>query len=104
MGYVTSFKLEVKIGNTDLIEVLRGQNDEAAYALEDDGSTCEGAKWYDHEVDMKAFSSEYPEALFLLSGEGEDSDDIWKKYFKNGRVQVCKAKITFDDFDEKKLV
>lgn len=60
-------------------------------------------KWYDHEKDMKTYSQKYPEVLFILSGEGEESGDIWRKYFKNGRVQTCKAKITFDEFDESKL-
>ena len=50
------------------------------------------------------FSVDYPEHLFILEGEGEDSGDIWKQYIKNGKSQRCEAKITFDEFDENKLV
>lgn len=60
-------------------------------------------KWYEHEKDILAISRRFPKILFILEGEGEDSGDIWKKYFKNGKIQVCKAKITFDEFDESKL-
>ena len=61
-------------------------------------------KWYIHEQDMKELSKIYPETTFLLEGEGEDSEDIWRKYFKNGKMQVCKAEIVFPAFDESKLV
>jgi len=61
-------------------------------------------KWYEHENDMKAVSKEYPDVIFKLEGEGGNSlYDIWVKYFVNGKMQTAEAKITFDDFDEKKL-
>lgn len=63
----------------------------------------ESVKWYDHEKDMRDFSRKYPEVVFELSGEGEENGDIWKAYFKNGKMQRCKAIITFDSFDEAKM-
>lgn len=60
-------------------------------------------KWYDWETHMKALSREYPDVLFTLSGDGEENGDLWKAYFKNGKCQYEKAKITFDAFDENKL-
>ena len=60
-------------------------------------------KWYEHETDVKSVSTEYPDVIFALIGDGEDSGDQWIKYFKNGKMQICRAKITFDDFDESKL-
>lgn len=63
----------------------------------------ESCKWYDHDKDMVAVSRDFPDTLFELSGEGEESGDIWKKYFLNGKVQVAKAKIIFEEFDVKKL-
>lgn len=52
---------------------------------------------------MKNLSKKFPSVLFILEGEGEENDDIWKKYFKDGKVQECAAKITFDPYDETKL-
>ena len=103
MGYTTTYTLEVKTGNTDLISELRATCDEAMYAIDDCGETEESCKWYDHEKDMKAFSKEHPEAVFKLAGIGEEQPDMWIKYFCNGRMQVCNAVITYDDYDYKKL-
>jgi hypothetical protein len=61
-------------------------------------------KWYDHDDDMKKVSLKYPEIIFKLHGEGEESGDIWDKYYKNGKVQKAAAKISYDEFDESKLV
>lgn len=64
---------------------------------------ADSCKWYDHEEDLKRVSERFPTVLFTLSGEGEESGDIWRKYFKDGKMQKCEAKITFDEFDEAKL-
>ena len=60
-------------------------------------------KWHNHDSDMAFFSEKYPESLFILKGEGEESGDIWIKYFLNGKMQRAEAKITFEEFDESKL-
>ena len=63
----------------------------------------ESCKWYDHEEDMKKISRMFPSVTFDLYGEGEESGDIWHKYFKNGKMQECPARIVFDEYDERKL-
>lgn len=57
----------------------------------------DSCKWYDHEKDMKALSVQFPAYAFFLSGEGEEAGDLWKKYFFRGKMQVAKAKITYDN-------
>lgn len=92
-------------GNTpeDTIADLRDTNEEAKYALDNDGSSTQETKWYDWEKDMREFSKKYPTALFTLSGKGEEAGDIWKAYFINGKAQIAKARIVIDEFDPKKL-
>lgn len=51
--------------------------------------------WYDHSKDMKAISKQFPSVLFRLRGVGEDNHDMWVKYYKGGREQVCPAVIYF---------
>lgn len=53
------------------------------------------AKWYDNSYDMMKFSRLFPDVTFRLSGDGEDRDDSWHKYFHNGEIEECRAKIIF---------
>jgi hypothetical protein len=55
---------------------------------------------YDEMLDL---SKQFPETVFCLYGEGEGSEDMWYTYYKNGKLQHCPAKITFDVYDESKL-
>lgn len=103
MGYYTRHNLEIIKGCTGLISELRDSCDDAKYSFGDDGRCEESTKWYSHEEDLISFSKKHPEAIFLLHGEGEENLDVWREYYKNGRVQVCKAIISFDDFNENKL-
>lgn len=111
MGYYTRYELKVeykdktkKLENPEnFIALLRRECKCAEYALDEDGDTAEFCKWYESSKDIKKFSKKYSNLLFTLSGDGEQSGDIWKEYIVNGKSQECKAKITFDDFDESKL-
>lgn len=129
MGYYTQYRLDIyrddrnkelkanpkEIGadpygeedwddENDPIAVLRGFSDDAAYAIDENGDTSEGTKWYSHDEDLIKLSKKFPEIVFRLHGEGEEPGDLWDKYYKNGKTQFCKAKIVFDDFDEDELV
>ena len=63
------------------------------------------AKWGSHEDDMRVISSLFPGVLFLLTGEGEEWGDRWKKYFLNGKMHRVDARISieYDEFDPAKL-
>ena len=60
-------------------------------------------KWYDYDEEMLELSKQFPETVFCLYGDGEESMDVWYKYYKNGKSQYCPAKVTFDEYDESKL-
>lgn len=100
MGYYTDYELDV-IGTEDTI-VNHAEEIEsiAGYSGLFDGEL----KWYAHERNMREHSIKYPDLLFKLNGEGEEgSDDVWIKYFKNGKMQLAEGKITFDEFNENSL-
>lgn len=105
MGYYTQFSLKVLENDEhpSLIEIFREENDHANWALEDSGDCRDSAKWYDCDKDMKTFSEKHPEALFELSGVGEESDDIWKQWWQNGKCQTTKGVIVFEEFDRNKM-
>ena len=35
---------------------------------------------------MLKLSLEFPEYVFILDGEGEESGDIWRSFYKNGKM------------------
>jgi hypothetical protein len=108
MGYCTRYELEVFEGELSISEILSKESEEGTfdgldYAIDTNGEYEQECKWYEHEADMHFLSLRYPEITFLLSGEGEESGDVWKKYFKNGKMQHCPAVITFAKYNEAKL-
>jgi len=110
MGYYTTYNLDIqdtefnthpRMGH--LIQTLREQNENAAYAFDEHGGAEESTKWYDHDTDLIEFSKGKMDALFVLEATGEEAGDLWRTYYLNGQKQICKAKITFDEFDVTKL-
>ena len=100
MGYYTKYELKSDpdiIGTTEFKEKFNKICGWSSYVLE------ESLKWYRHEENMREISKSYSATLFLLSGEGEESGDIWRKYFWNGKMQYCEAIVTFEEFDVLKL-
>lgn len=98
MGYYTRFELEVNVGRDSDVDYEEVVEDVVGYHPFDDET-----KWYSFKEDMKDVSKLHPKALFELSGEGEESGDIWKAYFRDGKMQMCRAKIVVDRFDESLL-
>ena len=111
MGYYTCYSLEVRTADnsathpkqSDILTMLREENENASYALDEEGATKDDAKWYDNEDDLKEFSKKHADALFILHGDGEGSDDFWYAYFKNGLMQIAQGRIEYDEFEESKL-
>ncbi len=104
MGYLTEYNLKIKgVDTSEVVKHLREHSEHAFYAIDENGDYASETKWYEHENEMKEFSSQYPNAIFKLSGEGEQNGDIWKKYFKDGKMQIARAIIIFEDYDESKL-
>lgn len=121
MGYLTNYKLDWQgavstirpcprcdgkgtVPVDDVVEefinsepFLYKNTEPIARSLED---SC---KWYEHEDDMKRLSLKFPDVLFTLRGEGEESGDVWVKYFKEGKMQVSKAEVKLEPFDATRL-
>lgn len=106
MGYCTDYKLTTKPRkelSLDDLETMSG-----GYCWDEDmghSYSLYDAKWYDHEAHMKKFSKkkDNKDLLFILSGEGEESGDLWQAYYKNGKSVHYQATLTFPEFDEKDL-
>ena len=101
MGYYTTHRLSIVSGNDGVTDYEQEITDFANYnyLFDDD------AKWYTCLEDMKSYSKKHPNVVFCIDGEGEASDDVWKAYFKDGKMFYTKAiiTVTFEDFSEDKL-
>jgi len=100
MGYYTQYKLSHdgdKIAELDgVLTQVTGYNWKGL-------DIGDSVKWYDFDVDMRKISKMFPFTLFTLCGEGEESGDIWKAYYKDGKCQHVQAKVVFEEFDEERL-
>lgn len=108
MGYYTNYELCSDILNDPkaskhIRELLHASTGCEWEAWGDCISPGHSMKWYEHTEDMIAISRLYPNAVFELSGWGEESADIWKKYFHYGKYQFEMAEIIIGEYNEDKL-
>ena len=109
MGYYTYFTLEVEGGPAEQRCPTCGHigewrwEDLISQFLDGYDPFQESCKWYEWEEDMRKFSARYPEWTFILEGDGEESDDRWRAYFKNGKAYTDTMEFLFPEFDESKL-
>jgi len=100
MGYYTRFSLSVISGDDHETDYEKEIGEISEY-----GSCFEDTiKWYSYQEDMKVLSLRHPNTLFKLSGVGEESGDLWNEYYLNGKFQRCKAIVSYEEYDESKLV
>lgn len=114
MGYYTNYYLEIE--NLDDFEPefemhvaeklvqITDQWDEAdlEYAARNRSPlnaliSDDSMKWYDHRDDMVKLSLEFPTCRFVLEGQGEDPEDMWREYYLNGHMQYAPARIEYDE-------
>lgn len=109
MGYYTTYILNVEMDTVDpvqresLQENIRRTSDyyhlfrdyKLGYSFE-----TEPIKWYGHDSDMLKLSSMYPSVEFILEGHGEERADIWRKYYKNGKVKRVEPEVVWPNREE----
>ena len=107
MGYYTAFSLTAEgLRDNDLPRLSRELTRMSVFDYTDtEHSDCwtAYAKWYDWDKDMLLLSTRFPKAVFCLHGDGEETEDMWDAYFKNGRTQFCHAEISYPPYDEASL-
>jgi hypothetical protein len=116
MGYTTSFSLTVdpvEMGDKieEFVEDAASGEDTYTtwwhnYALVYDGpgsgswSSLDMVKWYSYAEDVLEVSTHFPGALFELSGDGEESMDMWKFWARDGKGYQADVELVFPVFDE----
>ena len=113
MGYRTFFELTIHDANTfpkDGSELSESEQEEifnnsnitkirniSFEMLE------ESIKWYEFEEDMIEMSKENDNYVFVLHGDGEDSDDCWKCIFYQGKKECVNKIQSFPPINLSKL-
>ena len=89
-----------------IIDKFRDFSDDASYMLDSQGYSEEGGNGYNIESDMCKFSKKYPSLLFKLLCEPDSGFDEPSsiQYHKGGLVHKAKTTITYEEYDESKLV
>ena len=111
MGYYTGFELYIDSANgLDDPVIKKVENAIKELNIFEPGGNAEYGwsaytKWYDYEEDMRLLSYRFPDVVFELHGDGEESEDVWTHYYKGGRVQTDGLVVTYTyhKFDESKL-
>lgn len=113
MGYHTLHELRVRKPGKDqtwsqeeideLINALT-EKEIMGYALTDvfqEIPLCicgnEEVKWYDHDIDMIKISNQFPDYTFQLHGDGEEPDDVWFSYYKDGKHERCLGVVQYKE-------
>jgi hypothetical protein len=104
MGYYTDFTLSAE-GKGPVWDKLMRAKDKLVFSSGNydfvlgewlDRNYSQNIKWYEYEEDMKQLSKEWPNVLFILEGDGEETGDLWKAWFRNGGMHKLEAKIVFE--------
>lgn len=101
MGYYTSF--EINVTGTEDFETIHSTIEQVSdysfdqYPHTKSMSSCDTYKWYSWQDDMKEVSKRFPNSLFIVNGLGEEDGDIWRCYFRRGKMDHINAEIVFRD-------
>ena len=106
MGYYTYYDLEMHPAQTEdrWNEIRRAILAEIYECAPADVTEAEiecflqdSLKWYNYDEDMRRISLAYPDITFVLSGEGEEVEDMWKAYYNNGESEHIDAELVYPE-------
>lgn len=108
MGYYTDYVINAKdVYNPSVMDFISSFLKDAWGEFYSDENTwhMEETKWYNHEKDMLKLSKqpEVKDVLFKVDGDGEEKEDIWVKYFKNGKMVEYRPEVIWPKFSEDDL-
>jgi len=113
MGYYTYYEMEVhkdisfpkegsELDHDSAQQILRS-SEEAINRNVDLVMLEETLKWYSFGRDMRAISKEMENYVFVLYGDGEETDDVWKAMFYRGKMIRVEQKSYFPSMNLSKL-
>lgn len=103
MGYCSCFSLSAKPMTQDLYQKIDAELQLYTCYFEQDGIEngvghwCnQDDTWYSCRADMIQLSRTFPDVYFQLYVEGEDHNDDWRAFFKDGKYQENYAERVYE--------
>ena len=103
MGYCSCFSLSAKPMTQELYQKIDAELQLYTCYFEQDGIEngvghwCnQDDTWYSCRADMIQLSRTFPDVYFQLYVEGEDHNDDWRAFFKDGRYQENYAERVYE--------
>lgn len=111
MGYYSYYLLEAEGENEEAfyndmqedIVVLDNYSTLRDVVEYEDMAYNDSCKWYDFKEDMEKISKEYPNTLFTIYRSGEETSDMERVYFRNGKFEADIPQIRFAGPSERLL-
>lgn len=93
MGYYTYFHIKLENDVDDNVtKHIESGDDYVRSAL----FSGENMKWYGWQEWLQEATNLFPQAKITITGEGEESGDLWRAYAHQGTVQVSRAELRYD--------
>ena len=108
MGYYTNYVVEAKdVYDPSVHDYISNFLEKAYCKFNQNGDSwsIDEIKWYNHVNDMINLSKkpEVKDVLFEVDGEGEDREDSWIEYYKNGKMVEYRPEVIWPKFNEDDL-
>ena len=107
MGYNTYYTVEINDIPPKCMENIYSKIDSFLEDIWESSDTFIGGsyygRWYDWDRDLINLSSEYPEIFIVVDGDGEERDDFWRAFIKDGAIQYSGGHIVYDEYDPEKM-
>jgi len=112
MGYITSYNLlgynserefvdQAEMDDRSIEKIFDWVKFNTAGKMQFDW--LDDAKWYSWDEDMTKLSLAYPDVIFELYGDGEETDDVWKAVFYRGKGETVNEISYFPAINMSKL-
>lgn len=104
--YYFYFKILSSIDKDLKIKILKefhNFNEITLKYIDENGNSLDYCKWYDHDRDLVKFSLYYPDIVFELTIKSLENN-FYKIYAKHGKYQFARGRVTFEEYDENKLI
>jgi hypothetical protein len=108
MAYRPYFTIELNEDSLGIIEaVIDAIEEETGYLVVYQNELCctvYDVSWHNWDTELKEISLAFADTLFTITREGDDSNDKWIAYIRNGNMQWGHVVLFYPPLDEAKLL